>query len=223
MKQLLLGTFAVAIAGLTSAHASVVLSPSPLTQAAIIDISGVIGHGTTLIEFSGTSTTADANDVRSGTSATYSSGDAFQPEGLSDFLANTSIQDLLYTATGNATLTINGVTEIITGIFLDSDAGSVHNDDFGLRTQNALSYSAGDLVTYAGSLTIALDISSFIVGTYLNTDPSNNNLGDLALQNQVTFNVTALNDAGSAVPIPGALPLMAAGMGLVAARRRRKA
>ncbi|NRA31068.1 MAG: hypothetical protein HRU11_12510, partial [Parvularculaceae bacterium] len=180
MKQLLIGTVAAAIAGLASANASVVLSPTPLTQAAVIDISGFLGHGITTINFSGTSTTSDADAVRTAGSS-YSDGDTFQPEGLTNFLANTTIQDALYTATGNATLTIGGVTELITGIFLDSDDGENHNDDFGLRTQNELSYSAGDLVSYAGSLTIGLDISAFIVGTYLNTDPSNNNLGDLGL------------------------------------------
>ncbi|MCQ8184391.1 VPLPA-CTERM sorting domain-containing protein [Parvularcula maris] len=193
-----------------------------MSHAAMLDggnvhilIDGVVGQGVSTITFSGSSTTTGDDSIRQTGVGGWSQGDTFQPGGTGQLLSDPLIQDALFNLTGNAFITIGGVTNTITQIFLDEDAPD-NADDLGFRFAIEQNYTGNSEVTFGGTGTIDLDISAFNVGTYFNTV---DNVGDLARLGEVMVTVTA-----SEVPVPGALPLMAAGMaGLGFAKRRRKA
>ncbi|PWJ16241.1 VPLPA-CTERM protein sorting domain-containing protein [Jannaschia seohaensis] len=191
----------------------------PAASAVVINIGGVEGGGSTTLTFSGSTQTQGNGSVRATGALGWSETDAFQPfrSDSIPFLSDTTIQDVIYTLTGTPTLTIGAETRTLTQLFLDSDAGTLSgSDDLGLRVGSELVYSSGQTVTFSGSGTIALDITSFNYGTYTNGGSSLNRIGVLAPEDDVTFIV-----APTPVPTPAALPLLLAALGGLALFRRR--
>lgn len=191
----------------------------PAQAAVIIDITGVPGAGVTTISFSGTSV-AIGDTVINASGVDDFDASTLQTVGSQSFLTDPLLQDVFFDVTGNLAVDINGLNVPITQIFLDDDDFSPTSfDDFGLRAASQTAYATGDVFTWLGSGTIALDFSSFNAGTYLNGE-AGIGLGQalFAANDDVTFNVTA-----SRIPLPSTVLLILAGLaGLgLAARRQR--
>ena len=191
----------------------------PAQAAVIIDITGVPGAGVTTISFSGTSVAINDTVINASGVDDFDES-TLQTVGSQSFLTDPLLQDVFFDVTGNLAVDINGLNVPITQIFLDDDDFSIPSfDDFGLRVASETAYSTGDVFTWLGSGTIALDFSAFNPGTYLNGDGG---LGFaqafFAANDEVTFNVTA-----SRIPLPSTVLLILAGLaGLGFAARRRR-
>jgi len=173
----------------------------------MIDVVGTSGSGVTTWTFSGSGTANNSGTMRTNVDNSFNAGDTGQfPFGL-DTILDTSIQDVVFTFTGVASVTLGGTTESLTGIFLDDDGGSA--DDLGVRIANNLDYLVGDATSWTGSGTVNVDIDAFSLGVWSinSTDGQAMFAGDPII---VTFRV----------PAPGSFALLGLS-GLVATRRRR--
>ena len=188
----------------------------PTAQAGlIIDVSGVAGSGdTTWVFTTVTPGTASVDGtIRDASNATFNAADTGQfPFGL-DTILDTSIQDTVFSLSGNATVTVGGNSQLITGIFLDDDGGSA--DDLGIRTFADLAYLAGDTSSWTGSGTVNIDISAFALGSWsLNSSDGQ----AMFIDDPIIVNFIET----TAVPAPASLALL--GIGALAwglGRRRR--
>ncbi len=187
----------------------------------VIDVVGTSGSGQTAWVFSGSSTTADAGVIR-----TAGAGAGFNNEDTTnivapndgDFIADTGLQDVLFVASGNAAVTIGGSTELITAVFLDDDSPiTVVADDFGFRTENPLSYTAGQTISWTGSLTLALDRQQLNIGIFT----QGNNATGTAEWVQEGDMTVSISEQPVDVDAPGGLALMIAGLAALGMRRRR--
>ena len=182
------------------------LSATSASAALIMSVTGVSGSGQTTWELSGNGTASNGNAIRTAPNASYSSRDTW--EYSDSFISNTSIQNTVFAITGDASITIDGVTENITHIFLDSDPTF---DDLGIRTAAALGYEAHDSVSWTGLFTIDVDISNFSTGLF------NNQVGinpGFALNDEIVLSITQL-------PEPASIALFGLGLaGLGFAKRR---
>ena len=194
----------------------------------VIDISGFAGTNTVHIDFSGESFSSSPGTIRTLNAGgiAFNFADTFDVEPINDIdgdgigdtglLAGFTFSDLVLAGTGNAQISIGGVSESIAGIFLDDDSADI--DDFGIRTANPLSFGAGQRTVFSGSLTVSsplLDITNFSVGSFVDTPdlgPRFTTVGG----GGITINVSV-----KPIPEPSAFALMA-GMAAFAACRRRK-
>lgn len=174
----------------------------------VIDVVGTPGAGVTTWTFSGSGGTTLADGaVRDTTGNTFNAGDTGQfPFGL-DTILNTSYQDMVFTITGNASVTVDGVTEPIAGIFLDDDGGSA--DDLGIRAANQLDFLAGTASSWTGSGTVNVDINDFVLGSWSINETDGQ---AMFLNDEVIVNFS--------VPAPGSLALLGLAGGLATRRRR---
>ncbi|MEM9840680.1 MAG: PEP-CTERM sorting domain-containing protein [Pseudomonadota bacterium] len=211
MIRTILASVAAAAVSIASANAALTIS-----------FTGAVGDGVTTITFDGTTTASLGGTVRETGEAGYSPEDTLQPSGAGAFINNFTIQDLLISVVGNLTLSVGGTTANVTELFLDEDfATSSPDNDLGFRVDNALGYFAGDTINWDGSATFALDISDFNAGAFSNVPGTfSNTLGNLGTEGEITFIVEPT--VGGEVPVPGALPLMLAGIGAIVARRKMR-
>jgi hypothetical protein len=143
------------------------------TAALVLDVDGIGGNGMTTWRFSGSSNANSGGTIRTSVgSANFSVADTFEPDFTGNFLSNNLIQNQLFLLSGSPTVTVGSDTQTITHIFLDEDGSS--RDDFGIRTDVALPYAAGEASIWTGKFTVALDIDNFNPGSYrLNSAQSN--------------------------------------------------
>lgn len=201
MKARMLALAVAAAAGTASA------------QTLFIDVVGNPGSGVTTWTFSGSSTTSAAfvapATIRTNVANSFNAGDSGQfPFGL-DTILDTSIQDVVFTLTGNASVTVGNQTRTITGIYLDDDGGSA--DDMGIRVDTDLVYGNSEPSSWTGSGTANIDINTFD----LNGSPWSLNGFDgqaifLSPETVVTFRI----------PTPGSVAVLGIA-GLATLRRRR--
>ena len=172
-----------------------------------IDVVGQPGSGFTTWTFSGSGIAALDGEIRTNADNTFSAFDTGQFPFGQDTILDTSIQDQVFALTGNASITVGGTTEPITGIFLDDDGGSA--DDLGIRAANLLPYLTDDASSWSGSGTVNVDLNAFALDTW----SLNGNDGQaifIADETIITFRI----------PAPGAAGLLGVA-GLAATRRRR--
>lgn len=132
----------------------------------IIDVSGINGTGITTWTFSTDTldTVDNAGNTRTSTANTFSAFDTGQFAFGVDTILDTSIQDSIFSLSGNVNLNIGSQSEQITAIFLDDDGASA--DDLGIRTANELFYSVGETSGWSGAGTVNVDISTFVLDTF---------------------------------------------------------
>ncbi|MDG4648731.1 hypothetical protein P6F26_09760 [Roseibacterium sp. SDUM158017] len=164
------------------------LAGSPLA-AATFTLEGTRGSGTTLVSASGTSIESGASNAL---------GTIFFQFG--DYIAADSIPGRFteLPISGDLAVSFGGQTATLTRLFLDDDG----DDDFALLS--AIGVNLAGQASFSGSSTLALDISTFNVGTF--ADGSSQLI------------VREL----SAIPVPASAILLTAAIGLLGALRRRK-
>lgn len=198
-------------AGLGTSAAAAAVSPGALPGGLHVAVSGTPGSGTTSWSFSGTSTAIGALKIDDDDRAVglgWVVGDAFY--------AGTD-QNIDFTASA-ATLTDGATTYTIEGVGAqdwnpDTVFGLAIED--GTNTAN-FQFADGTALTASGSATAPIDISAFAPGT--TGAVSWNNRGQLAdAELGVTFEVTP-----TPVPLPATLPMLAGGIAVVVAARRRR-
>ena len=183
----------------------------------VVDVTGVPGSGVTTWTFSGESNVlpdcirdvifCEVRDVTNNTFSTFDSGQF--PFG-EDTILDTTLQDIVFPLTGNASITVGGTTQLIGGIYIDDDGGSA--DDFGIRTLDSpLPYQFPDTSSWTGSGTAFVDINSFSLGAWVLNDP----LG------QATFLSDTVNVNFTAVPEPATASLLLISLLGIASSRRR--
>ena len=150
------------------------LACSTANAALIINVEGVRGSGKTTWTLSGSDTVQNSNTIRTGSGSNdFQVGDTGQAKtGALRFLStNTTVgqKGSLFAATGSAQITIGSQTRTITHIFLESDREGTTGDDFGIRVNSLLDYTTGENSSWTGSFTLDLDISNFIIGSYVLT------------------------------------------------------
>jgi hypothetical protein len=187
----------------------------------MVDIVGISGSGVTTWTLSGDSTTTVDGAIRTNGSASFGGGDSWEASASGDYIADVGLQDVVLAIIGTPIITIGGVTETITGIFLDDDGGSF--DDMGIRVANQLNYAAGLVTSWSGIFTVALDIDSLNVGTYVSAGAGGTGgyTGPFFSAESDTIINIAFGDV--AVPEPVTTSLLAVGFGLFGFARRRHA
>lgn len=192
-----------------------VIAAMPAKANLIIDVVGTSGAGFTTWTFSTVAPgiTEGDSSIRTNSGNIFLAGDTGQfPFGINTIL-DTTIQNTVFALTGNATVTVGGTTELITGIFLDDDGDSA--DDLGIRVANTLSYLQNDEATWTGSGTLAVDIDTFVLGTEI--------ISDAGAQRMFLSELITVNFSNAPVPIPVTFALMLIGIaGLFGARTARK-
>ena len=198
MKKLILISAALSVASLSHAQLN-------------IDVVGTPGSGVTTWTFSGSggATSADGS-IRDTSMNTFSAFDSGQFPFGQDTILNTSYQDMVFTLTGSATITIGSQTRSIAGIYLDDDGGSA--DDLGVRADTQMDYLVGEASSWTGSGTVNVDINDFALGTW-----SINSVDGQAMFFSDPTTVTF-----SAVPEPTTMILLGAGAAAIAARRKKR-
>ena len=213
-------TFTTLIAGLTA----MIISGN--AAALTVTVSGTPGAGTTTFTFSGSSTVTfgDArfqsyDDVGNEAGAWYGLGQFFDPSTMPSL-----IDDAIIAASSTASVSVNGASENIYGLYLLADSSNqnftAYNWGIYLPPGNSsgIPVSTGDTVSWTGSLTVDLDFSNFVAGTYA-SDILYEGLGE------ATLDMTLVVTDPAQVPLPAAAPLFAIGLatsfGLY--RRKRKA
>lgn len=178
----------------------------------VIDVRGVIGSGETTWTFSTLSPGIAelTGSIRDNSGNFFSGADTGQFPFGQDTILDTSIQDRVFVLSGDAEVSINGTeTESLTGIFLDDDGGSA--DDLGVRAANNFIFQEGDEITWTGSGTTNVDISTFALGPWKIDD----------LQGQRMFISETITVNFIAVPEPSSSTLvMLVCASLFVARRR---
>ncbi|MEM8977977.1 MAG: hypothetical protein AAGD04_00695 [Pseudomonadota bacterium] len=185
--------------------------------AMVINLSGTVGDGFTTLEISGNTTINRTGPMRDTASNSFSSADTFETSG--NLILDGSIQDQVLALTGSASITRNGVTTAIEGLFLDDDGGGTGTfayDDIGLRFGSPLQTLVGDTVSFSGSSTLALDISAFRESSN-QTNLFNYFVGSNQAQVTVTYDTPS-----ASVPLAATFPALIAALGTLGGLRTRK-
>lgn len=195
----------------TSAALALLCAVGNVNADLVIDVIGNPGSGVTKWTFITVAPGVAELDgsVRDNSANTFNGADTGQFPFGQDTILNTGYQDVVFTLTGNASITIAGNTEALTGIFLDDDGGSA--DDIGVRVANELAFLQNDLVTWTGSGMVNVDITDFVAGSW---DVSDVGGQRLFISEFLTVNFTAVPEPTSAA-FAGLMVL-----GLVSRRRR---
>ena len=149
----------------------------PSVAQLVIDITGVRGSGVTTFSFSGSSTAAaeflfsmpDASETGFHSGGT---GEFSRTSDSGSLFVDVTLSDLLVPLTGNVTVTVGADTHIpVSHLFMDSDQGGA--DDFGIRVTlgQGFDFAAGEMSTWTGQATAAIDISEFNLGEFLPVFP----------------------------------------------------
>jgi hypothetical protein len=173
-----------------------------------IDIEGVLGSGTTNWTFSGSqSATGDGVFGELGGDPLIDVQSQFLDVG--DF-ATVNLLTAAVTS-GTASVTVAGAATSslnILNVFIDDDTPGADDIgfDFGGPT---LSFASGDTITFAGTVSVALDLSLLNAGGFPFAGTSGSSTQGLnpALSVDVTITETP------AVPLPASLPALLAGLG----------
>ena len=142
----------------------------------ILNATGIAGTGSTTWTFGGNSTATG-----SGTFAFDSGGAPSSSQTWDNFSSDyTIVNNTWFTTTGAATLFVGAVSRNIDSIYIDEDAGG---DDIAIGVDGAtdLPFASGNLVQWAGSVIVDIDVNDLIAGSYSSTD-----LGGLELQLNVS-------------------------------------
>ena len=135
---------------------------SQLNAGIIINIQPAASN-TSKIILTGSSTARSSATVRTSTGTNFTTVDTAQFGPGQDFYPGGSGSDEMHAATGGATITIDGVTQTITHVFLDRDSSL---DRIGIRVDSPLAYNADDASSWTGTLTIDVPFSRFAEGSY---------------------------------------------------------
>jgi len=161
------------------------------------------GGGNTRWVFSGSTTASHSDSVNSFWGRNWSPGN---PTNTSSF--NSSI------LSGSGTLTTtSGGTKAVTDVWTQD----VFTTQIGPRVGSDLSWASGDTLSWSGDLIAAVDISTLNIGTYTTKELYNGFVSDDL--------VVKIGSSFGAVPEPASLIMwgFAGGLGLIIARRRRRA
>ncbi len=203
MKKLkkVLSYLLVGMVGINSANAALV-----------VDITGVNGSEETLWTFSGSATAGNNGFFEDGDDLAFQ--DAWQNIGN-----YTTENDLEITqVSGLATLSIGATTRNIDLAYIDGDA--VSGDDFGVGVDGTtnFTFSAGDLISWTGALTVAgIDLND-LNESGLPITFNSNNYGGAANTLDLNLNI---GQPISNVPVPAAVWLFGSGLiGLIGMKKK---
>ena len=178
---------------------------SQLNAGIIINIQPAASNKSKII-LTGSSTARSSATVRTSTGTGAASDDTSRFTGT--FYPGGSGVNEMYAATGGATITIDGVTQTITHVFLDKD---LPDSDIGFRVDSELAYNANDASSWTGTLTIDVPFSRFAEGSYSERDK----YADFAAQDSSLV----INPEPGSLLIGG---ITGVGMAFGALRRRRR-
>ena len=193
------------------------LMQAPAAQALLIlEIRGVPGSGQTTWTFSGSDTAGAGGDFDDDANINNSDAGGSHWD-LGEYTDSPSFHDFQLAAiSSTATLTIDGTTRNIEDAYLDSDgAVGAGGDDIGVGVSGSTNFNfvTGNLVSWLGSMLVAIDIND-MDNAGLPSTLTSSTYGD-------TTDTLDLEIRFSAVPEPGALGLVLWSLALLVAAPQR--
>lgn len=177
----------------------------------VVDFYGVPGSGQTTIIFSGSSVATSSDFFRTPGSANNSNM-------WQDIGSFTNIQDLnFFFNSGSASVSVSsGGSQTISAVYMDNDGGT--SDDFTVGMTLNLNFTAGDTISWSGTVTTNNDVNTLFDAAPLPAQFTSSNFAGLSLQLNIFPNAAPL----APVPEPTFVSLAICGLVCLAFKRRHR-